>query len=208
LGTSNPRINSWVNSGLLPDGHTANYAVIDKWGNAVSVNQTVNLTFGAKITLPGTGVILNNQMDDFSSQPGVPNAFGLVGSEANSIAPGKRPLSSMSPTIVVKNDKPVLILGGAGGPRIITAVLLTIMGMVDFGMDLDEALMQTRFHHQYKPDLLYLETSASFWTKAGLRLKGIKPEMRDELGRINAIAWNDEAGGYIAIPEPRMGKRY
>jgi len=205
---NSPRINSRVNSALLSDGHTANYAVIDKWRNAVSVNQTVNLTFGAKITLPGTGVILNNQMDDFSSQPGVPNAFGLVGSEANSIAPGKRPLSSMSPTIVVKNDKPVLILGGAGGPRIITAVLHTIIGMTDFGMALDEALMQTRFHHQYNPALLYMESSASFWTKAGLRLKGIKPEMRDELGRVNAIAWDETAGGYIAIPEPRMGKRY
>jgi gamma-glutamyltranspeptidase/glutathione hydrolase len=175
----------------LPSGHTTNLCVIDKWGNAVAINQTVNLTYGAKITLPGTGVILNNEMDDFSAQPGVPNAFGLVGSEANSIAPGKRPLSSMSPTIVTKEEKPVLILGGAGGPTIITGVLQVIVNMVDFGDELPQAQARPRFHHQFKPDVIIME-------------RGISQVIRDPLGKINAIAWSEKEQAYIGSPDPRL----
>jgi gamma-glutamyltranspeptidase/glutathione hydrolase len=189
----------------LPKGHTTNLCVIDKWGNAVAINQTVNLTYGAKITLPGTGVILNNEMDDFSAQPGVPNAFGLIGSEANSIAPGKRPLSSMSPTIVTKDDKPVLILGGAGGPTIITGVLQVIVNMVDFGDELPQAQARPRFHHQFRPDIIVMEKGISNWTRTGLMMFKKQPQViRDPLGKINAIAWSEKEQAYVGSPDPRI----
>jgi len=189
--------------------HTTNLCVVDRWGNAVAINQTVNLTYGAKITLPGTGVILNNEMDDFSAQPGVPNAFGLIGSEANSIAPGKRPLSSMAPTIVVRDGRPILVAGGAGGPVIITAVFETIVNVLDFEMELPAALSEPRFHHQYKPDVLIVEDGIPFWSRAHLFLKTRKPVVRsstavnDTLGRINAIAWDEHKQAYMGAPDPR-----
>lgn len=195
----------------LAPGHTTNFCVIDRWGNAVSVNQTVNLTYGAKLTLPETGVILNNEMDDFSAQPGAPNAFGLIGSEANSMAPGKRPLSSMSPTIVTEDGKPILVLGGAGGPAIITAVLETIVGVLDFGMSLDAALSQPRFHHQFKPNVIITEDGVSNWTRLGLFLRSGIPVVRSSrvsphgLGRVNAIAWSGKERAYVAVPDPRGG---
>jgi len=186
-------------------GHTTNLCVIDKWGNAVAVNQTVNLTYGAKITLPGTGVILNDQMDDFSAQPGVPNAFGLIGSEANSIAPGKRPLSSMSPTIVVKDGKPVLILGGAGGPTIITGVLQVILNVFDFGDELSEAQARPRFHHQFRPDFIIVESGISRLTRLGLLLfKGELTITKEPLGKINAIAWSEREEAYVGSSDPRL----
>ncbi len=189
--------------------HTTNLCVIDRWGNAAAINQTVNLTYGAKVTLPGTGVILNDQMDDFSAQPGVPNAFGLIGSEANSIAPGKRPLSSMAPTIVVKDGKPVLILGGAGGPVIITAVFETIVDVLDFGRELAEAQAQPRFHQQYRPDVILVEDAIPFSSRLGLFLKTRHPVVRssgaigDSLGRVNAIAWSDSEQAYVGVADPR-----
>ena len=189
----------------IPGGHTTNLCVIDKWGNAVAINQTVNLTYGAKITLPGTGVILNNEMDDFSAQPGEPNAFGLIGSEANSIEPRKRPLSSMSPTIVVKDNKPVMILGGAGGPTIITGAVLVIVNMLDFGDELAEAQARPRFHHQFRPDTIIVEKGLSGWTQMGLRtFKGETLMTRESLGRINAIAWSEEENAYVGSPDPRL----
>ncbi len=186
-------------------GHTTNLCVIDRWGNAVAINQTVNLTYGAKITLPGTGVILNNEMDDFSARPGFPNAFGLVGSEANSIAPGKRPLSSMSPTIVVNDGRPVLILGGAGGPTIITGVIHVVVNMIDFGLELDEAQARPRFHYQFKPDVILVEKGIPVWTRLWLALfKGKLSIAMDPLGKINAIAWSEEEQAYIGSPDPRL----
>lgn len=187
----------------LAFGHTTNICVVDRWGNVAAINQTVNLTYGAKITLPTTGVILNNEMDDFSAQPGVPNAFGLIGSEANSIAPAKRPLSSMSPTIVVNDNKPVLILGGAGGPTIITAVLQTIINVLDFDHDLTTSQVQPRFHHQYKPDVIVVEKGVSKWILVRLLFRGQKPIVREELGRINAIAWSESQQTYVGVSDPR-----
>jgi gamma-glutamyltranspeptidase/glutathione hydrolase len=184
-------------------GHTTNICVIDRWGNVAAINQTVNLTYGAKITLPGTGVILNNEMDDFSARPGVPNAFGLIGSEANSIASGKRPLSSMSPTIVLKDGKPALVLGGAGGPTIITAVLQVIIGIVDFGDELAAAQARPRFHHQFRPDLIIMEEGAPEELVAGIRSRGHEPMLRNELGRINAIAWSEKRQKYVGVADPR-----
>jgi gamma-glutamyltranspeptidase/glutathione hydrolase len=184
-------------------GHTTNIAVIDRWGNAAAINQTVNLTYGAKITLPATGVILNNEMDDFSAQPGVPNAFHLIGSEANAIAPGKRPLSSMAPTILVKADKPVLILGGAGGPAIITAVLQVLVDVVNFGWDLSAAQAEPRFHHQFRPDVIVMEWEMPKWVMLRLLFRGQRPFLKDGLGRVNAIAWSENRQAYVGVSDPR-----
>ena len=151
-----------IKSGVAPhEGtNTTHYSIIDKWGNAVSVTYTLNGWFGAKVTAAKTGVLLNNEMDDFTSKVGVPNLYGLVQGEANVIAPGKRPLSSMSPTIVTKDGKPVMVLGTPGGSRIITSVLHTIINMVDYGMNVQEAVDAPRFHQQWLPDVTFVEPYA------------------------------------------------
>jgi len=141
--------------------HTTHYSIIDRWGNAVSVTYTLNSWFGAKVTAAHTGVLLNNEMDDFTSKVGVPNQFGLVQGEANAIAPGKRPLSSMTPTIVDgKDGKPLMVLGTPGGSRIITVVLLTILNVIDYGMDIQQAVDAPRFHQQWLPDYTNMEPGA------------------------------------------------
>jgi gamma-glutamyltranspeptidase/glutathione hydrolase len=147
---------------LIPHegSNTTHYSIIDKWGNAVSVTYTLNDWFGAKVTAAKTGVLLNNEMDDFTTKVGEANSFGLVQGEANKIEPGKRPLSSMSPTIITKDGKPVMVLGTPGGSRIITTVLLTILNVIDYGMDLQEAVDAPRFHQQWLPDVTYVETYA------------------------------------------------
>lgn len=140
--------------------HTTHLTTADSDGNVVAITQTVNTTFGCKMIVPGTGVVLNNEMDDFSIAPGVRNAFGLVGSEANLIAPGKRPLSSMSPTIVLgENNTPVLSCGAAGGPKIITAVLQVLVRVLDLGQSIEDALAAPRVHHQWSPDNTIIENS-------------------------------------------------
>lgn len=136
---------------------TTHYSVIDRHGNAVSVTTTINSGYGAKVVVEGTGFFLNNEMDDFSAKPGVPNQFGLLGSEANSIQPGKRMLSSMTPTIVLKDDKPFLIVGSPGGSTIITSVLQVIINTIDFGMDVRSAVDAPRIHHQWYPDHISCE---------------------------------------------------
>ena len=140
--------------------NTTHYSIADKWGNAVSVTYTLNDWFGAKVTAAKTGVLLNNEMDDFTSKVGVPNLYGLVQGEANKIEPGKRPLSSMSPTIVSKDGKPVMVVGTPGGSRIITAVMLTMMNAIDYGMNVQEAVDAPRFHQQWLPDVTNVETYA------------------------------------------------
>ncbi|MGR4867598.1 gamma-glutamyltransferase [Variovorax sp. LARHSF232] len=140
--------------------NTTHYSIVDQWGNAASVTYTLNDWFGAKVTAAKTGVLLNNEMDDFTAKIGVPNLYGLVQGEANAIAPGKRPLSSMSPTIVTQNGKPVMVVGTPGGSRIITAVLHTILNTVDYGMTVQEAVDAPRFHQQWLPDVTNVETFA------------------------------------------------
>ena len=140
--------------------NTTHYSIVDKWGNAVSVTYTLNDWFGAKVTAAKTGVLLNDEMDDFTSKIGVPNLYGLVQGEANAIAPGKRPLSSMSPTIVTKEGKPVMVVGTPGGSRIITAVLHTIINVIDYGMNVQEAVDAPRFHQQWLPDVTNIEPFA------------------------------------------------
>ena len=137
--------------------NTTHFSVLDQDGNAVSITQTVNTSFGSGMIIEGTGIILNNEMDDFSAQPGVPNIYGLVGAEANSIAPQKRPLSSMSPTLLVKDDQTFMVIGSPGGPRIITTVVQSIINVIDYGMDIQAAVDAPRIHHQWKPNKLRIE---------------------------------------------------
>ena len=144
-----------------PNGYesdeTTHYSVVDQWGNAVSITTTINLSYGNGRVVEGAGFFLNNEMDDFSAKPGVPNAFGLIGNEANSIAPGKRPLSSMTPTIVLKERKPFLIIGSPGGSTIITTTMQTILNVIDYKMDIKEAVCASRFHSQWLPDVIQIE---------------------------------------------------
>jgi len=136
---------------------TTHYSVVDQWGNAVSVTTTINLSYGGGHLVKGAGFFLNNEMDDFSSKPGVPNAFGLVGNEANAIQPGKRPLSSMTPTIVLKDGKPFMVIGSPGGSTIITTTMQAILNVVEHGMDIKEAVASSRFHSQWLPDVIMTE---------------------------------------------------
>ena len=151
-----------IKPGVAPHegSNTTHYSIADRWGNAVSVTYTLNDWFGAKVTVPGTGVLLNNEMDDFTVKIGVPNIYGLVQGEANAIAPGKRPLSSMSPTIVSKDNQPVIVVGTPGGSRIITAVLHTLLNVIDYGMNVQEAVDAPRFHQQWLPDVTNMENFA------------------------------------------------
>jgi gamma-glutamyltranspeptidase/glutathione hydrolase len=151
---------------------TTHYSVVDGEGNAVAVTYTLNGGFGNGITVPGLGFLLNNEMDDFASKPGTPNMFGLVQGEANAIQPGKRPLSSMTPTIVLKDGKLFMTAGAPGGSRISTAVLQVILNVLDFGMNVQDAIDAPRFHHQWQPDKLSLEPGISPDTVALLKSRG------------------------------------
>ena len=151
-----------IKPGVAPHegSNTTHYSIVDKWGNAVSVTYTLNDWFGAKVTAAKTGVILNDEMDDFTAKIGVPNLYGLVQGEANKIEPGKRPLSSMSPTIITKDGKPVMVVGTPGGSRIITAVLHTIINVIDYGMNAQEAVDAPKFHQQWLPETTNVENFA------------------------------------------------
>ena len=155
-------VSAEIRPGVAPHegSNTTHYSIADAAGNAVSVTYTLNDWFGAKVTAAGTGVLLNNEMDDFTSKVGAANLHGLVQGEANAIAPGKRPLSSMSPTIVTRDGTPVVVLGTPGGSRIITAVTLTLLNLIDYGMNIQEAVDAPRFHHQWMPDATYVEDYA------------------------------------------------
>jgi len=155
-------VSSQIQIGTPPhEGHnTTHYSIIDRDGNAVSVTYTLNDWFGAKVTAAKTGVLLNDEMDDFTAKVGEPNMYGLIQGAANAIAPGKRPLSSMTPTIILHNGKPFMVVGTPGGSKIITTVLHTIINVIDYGMDVQEAVDAPRFHEQWMPDVTYLEDFA------------------------------------------------
>jgi gamma-glutamyltranspeptidase / glutathione hydrolase len=182
--------------------HTTHVSVADAAGNVVSVTATVNTTFGSKVIVPGTGVFLNNEMDDFSAQPGVPNAFKLVGAEANAVAPGKRPLSSMSPTIVLKEGKPIIVVGAAGGPKIITQVVGVLTNLIDAKLSPEAAMAAPRFHHQWKPGTLWIEKSASQSTRDALRSRGFTLDEADPSGATNLVVF--DGSGVTAVTEPRL----
>jgi len=167
---------------------TTHYSVIDKWGNAVAATTTLNATFGTSIVVEGAGFLLNNQMDDFSIKPGYPNIYGLTGGEANSIEPGKRMLSSMTPSIVEKNNRLFLILGSPGGSTIPTSVFQVILNIIDFKMDIKEAVTAGRFHNQWLPDQTDMEIgSIDSLTTVTLGNLGHKLYTRSAIGRVNAI---------------------
>ncbi|MEK7676104.1 MAG: gamma-glutamyltransferase [Verrucomicrobiota bacterium] len=184
--------------------HTTHFSSADAEGNWVACTATINTTFGSKVVIPGTGVVLNNQMDDFSVQPGVANYFGLMGAEANAIAPGKRPLSSMSPTVVLREGLPVLSLGAAGGPTIISQTLLTIINMIDFRMDLEQALAQPRFHHQWSPDTLVVEKGVGEPVRRELSKRGHKLKVVNSLGATQAVAQRPGGKGFVGAHDPRL----
>lgn len=172
---------------------TTHYSVIDKEGNAVAVTYTLNTNFGTGIVAEGTGILLNNEMDDFSSKPGVPNIYGLIGGEANAIEPFKRPLSSMSPTIVTKDGEIVLVTGSPGGARIITTVLQIILNTVEHGMNVAEATHAPRIHHQWYPDYIRLENGFSADTIQALQKKGHDVKIQPAMGSTQSIM-KDEKG--------------
>jgi gamma-glutamyltranspeptidase/glutathione hydrolase len=183
--------------------HTTHFSTADAAGNWVACTATINTSFGAKVIAPGTGVLLNNEMDDFVALPGVPNYFGLIGGEANTVAGGKRPLTSMSPTLVMANGQPILAVGAAGGPTIISQVVLTIIYMVDFGMDLETALTQARFHHQWRPDELRIEAKISDAVQEELAKRGHRLVPVNAIGAAHAVGRPASGQGFIGVSEPR-----
>lgn len=178
-----------VHPGKTESEQTTHFSVIDKFGNAVAITTTLNSRFGAKVFVTDAGFLLNNEMDDFSIKPGVPNQFGLLGDSANSIFPGKRMLSSMTPTIVCKGGKPVLITGSPGGATIITSVLQNVLLTILYNKPLQEALSNPRFHHQWYPDVIYLEETWKQFPDVINKLvdAGYPIEYREPIGRIDAI---------------------
>ncbi|OOF69681.1 gamma-glutamyltransferase [Rodentibacter caecimuris] len=180
---------------------TTHYSVMDNAGNAVAVTYTLNLNFGSGIVAEGTGILLNNEMDDFSAKPGVANAFGLIGGSANAIEAKKRPLSSMTPTLVLKDDKPWLVTGSPGGARIITTVLQSISNIIDHNMNPAEAIVAPRIHHQWLPDELRIEEGISPDTLAILISKGHKIKLKAPMGRVQIIQAHNS--GFYGYSDPR-----
>jgi gamma-glutamyltranspeptidase / glutathione hydrolase len=190
-------------SALPEQGGTAHSSALDASGNAVAITSTVNTAFGSMVLASGTGIVLNNEMDDFSTAPGVPNVYGLVGNEANAIAGGKRPLSSMSPTIVLRNGAALLTLGASGGPRIITATVQTLVNVVDFGMDVEAAVAAPRIHEQGVPPPLFVEPSLDPAITAGLRKLGHEVVEARDLGAVGAAMVTSQ--GLVGAGDSRKG---
>ena len=174
---------------IVESDETTHYSIVDKFGNAISVTNTLNGAYGSKLYVEGAGFFLNNEMDDLSSKPGEPNMFGLIGAEANSIQAEKRMLSSMTPTIVEKNGKLFMVLGSPGGSTIITTVVQTILNVIEFDMGMQQSVVASRFHHQWLPDEIKFETTFDTIVFPELRLKGyrlIQGESRI-IGTVDAI---------------------
>jgi gamma-glutamyltranspeptidase / glutathione hydrolase len=181
--------------------NTTHYSVVDSRGNAVSNTYTLNFPYGVGLVAEGTGVLLNNELDDFTAAPGASNAFGLVGFEANLPGPGKRPLSSMSPTIVLKDGKPVLVTGTPGGSRIISTVLQVIVDVLDYHMDVAAAVAAPRLHHQWLPDEVRIERGFAAETLAELRAKG--HQLVEPMGQTSANSIAVTEHGLLGAPDPR-----
>ncbi len=209
MASSSTEIGPGIPGDFQESPSTTHLSIIDQWGNAVSLTATINYSFGSGVTVPGTGILLNNEMDDFSIKPGVPNVYGLVGAEANAIAPGKIPLSSMTPTLVFDEEGELfLILGSPGGPRIITTVLHTIINRIDYGMNIQEAIDWPRFHHQWLPDQIFHERWAfSKDTRDALERMGHKLEEGTVWSNAMAIERNSRTGEVFGASDSRgVGK--
>jgi gamma-glutamyltranspeptidase/glutathione hydrolase len=182
---------------------TTHFSVMDSAGNVVSNTYTLNFSFGSGIVATGTGILLNNEMDDFSAKPGVPNAFGLIGGKANAIQGGKRPLSSMTPTIVFKDGKPLLATGSPGGSRIITMVLQILLNVIDHGLNIAEATAAVRVHHQWLPDKLFVEPGLGPDTLALLRQRGHDPLLSRLAGSVQSVMRLPDGSGFLGTSDPR-----
>jgi gamma-glutamyltranspeptidase/glutathione hydrolase len=187
-----------------PD-HTTHYSIVDSEGNAVSVTTTLNNSFGSHVTAEGLGFLLNDEMDDFSSKPGVPNMYGLLQGPANAIGPNKRPLSAMTPTIVLKNGKLFLVLGSPGGPTIITTVANVLMGVVDYGLNIQQAVNAPRFHHQWMPDEIQVEATGISPDTIGIlqRMGHRIDKSRGYWGDAECIAIDEKTGERLGASDGR-----
>ncbi|MCL2919784.1 gamma-glutamyltransferase [Shewanella litorisediminis] len=181
---------------------TTHYSVVDKWGNAVSNTYTLNFSYGSGMVAKGTGILLNNEMDDFAAKPGSPNGYGLLGGDANAVEPQKRPLSSMSPTIVMKDGKPFIVTGSPGGSRIINTVLQIIMNVVDHDLNIAEASIAPRIHHQWYPDEIRTERSLNLDTRRLLESMGHKVNVKHAMGSTQSIVVTEE--GIYGASDPRQ----
>ena len=170
------------------DGGTSHFSIIDSQGNAVACTETINTTYGSWLVEPKYGIVLNNEMDDFAARPGVPNAFGLIQGEANAVAPRKKPLSSMTPTILVRDGKAVYVAGASGGPRIISTTLQVLLNMTRFGMSPDRAVELPRIHHQWQPDVLLIEDPLHDRVRAALEKLGHTVQLRNRLAVCQSAA--------------------
>lgn len=182
---------------------TTHFSIVDKDGNAVAITTTLNNSYGSQVVVKGAGFLLNDEMDDFSIKPGVPNLYGLLGGTANAIEPGKRMLSAMTPTILTKNNKLFMVVGTPGGSTIITSVFQTILNVIDFGKDMQEAVSAPRFHHQWMPDEVFLEKDAlAAGVRRRLEAKDYKFTQRGSIGRVDAILVNAD-GSLQGGADPR-----
>ena len=178
---------------LIESEETTHFSIVDKFGNAISVTTTINGAYGSKVVVDGAGFLLNNEMDDFSVKPGHPNMFGLIGGEANSIEPNKRMLSSMTPTIIEKDNNLFMVLGTPGGSTIITSVFQTILNVIDFNMGMQEAVDSKKFHHQWLPDAIIIEKNTLSEENINLlKEKGHSFVERNSIGRMDCILIKDD----------------
>jgi gamma-glutamyltranspeptidase/glutathione hydrolase len=185
------------------DGGTSHFCVADRDGNIVAITETINGNFGALVVAEPYGIILNNEMDDFLTVRGEANLYGLIQSERNLVAPGKRPLSSMSPTIVVKNGKPFLVLGASGGPRIITSVLQVARHVMD-GQSIEQAMSELRLHHQWQPDEIHFDREPPPDVVENLKQRGQQISDKRQTGIVQAIQFLDD-GTMVGASDPKKG---
>jgi gamma-glutamyltranspeptidase/glutathione hydrolase len=187
---------------VMPEGrNTTHFSIVDRFGNAVSNTYTLNFSYGVGLVAEGTGILLNNELDDFAAKPDAPNAYGLLGAEANEPGPGKRPLSSMTPTIVLKDGKPFLVTGSPGGSRIITAVLQILVDVIDRGMDIASAVSAPRVHNQWMPDQVFAEPALPGDLVAALQARGDKVVPQRPFTSANSIEITPE--GFVGAADPR-----
>ncbi len=198
-------IGKYGSLGMPKDAGTSHFSIADRFGNVVVSTETINTSFGSLAAIDEWGLILNNEMDDFTAEPGKPNAFGLVQSDRNAIAPGKRPLSSMTPTIVLKGDKPFLLLGASGGPRIISSVLNVLLGVVDRELSLEGAILARRPHHQWQPDTVFFDGDPPNEWLDGLRKRSHTIAEKRRTGIVQAILRTTD--GWVGASDPRKGGR-